>query len=451
MEAITSGRSIRDASNSFLVPYTTLNSHVNNEVLYGQVGRPIKFSMEEEVYLEQTVVALQSWGVLLSIEEFLHISEEYASSLNKSHLFPAGKPTYDWLRSFLKRHTNLILKKSYPLEKKRAVLTSEQIEEWFGLLSKVIEENDLANCPAQLFNCDETDLSDSISYSKVLVHRRTSNAYRIQGGSGGKSFASVMFCASATDFLLPPFVVYKSERLYQEWCSGGPPEACFYNSENTTASSRPGFSSFGSSRNAITTLDQVLEDTISNNSSHNADDDTDEDEDYIDDVVSKLSLEVSQESIEVVKQPPAKNSCRVKQPTSILSRKNSKNAQTKQSQQSLKAITHTLQAVFAPSLQQTALKPTKRTMLKRSSGQIMTEEDVIKQLEEKRKQKISKQSRSTTGRFNGAKRRKSETHDSSIVSPTNKAMLLRSSSSSIDPIQSSITIVQAPSVSHDGI
>ncbi|CAF4101540.1 unnamed protein product [Rotaria magnacalcarata] len=450
MEAITSERSIREASNSFLVPYTTLNSHANNEVLYGQVGRPIKFSMEEEVYLEQTVVALQSWGVPLSIEEFLHISEEYASSLNKSNLFPAGKPTYDWLRSFGKRHTNLILKKSYPLEK-RAALTSEQIEEWFGLLSKVIEENDLANCPAQLFNCDETDLSDSISYSKVLVHRRTSNAYRIQGGSGGKSFASVMFCASATDFLLPPFVVYKSKRLYQEWCSGGPPEACFYNSENTTASSRPGFSSFASSRNAITTLDQVLEDTISNNSSHNADDDTDEDEDYIDDVVSKLSLEVSQESIEVVKQPPAKNSCRVKQPTSILSRKNSKNAQTKQSQQSLKAITHTLQAVFAPSLQQTALKPTKRTRLKRSSGQIMTEEDVIKQLEEKRKQKISKQSRSTTGRFNDAKRRKSETHDSSIVSPTNKAMLLRSSSSSIDPIQSSITIVQAPSVSHDGI
>ncbi|CAF1140248.1 unnamed protein product [Rotaria magnacalcarata] len=438
MEAITSGRSIRDASNSFLVPYTTLNSHVNNEVLYGQVGRPIKFSMEEEVYLEQTVVALQSWGVLLSIEEFLHISEEYASSLNKSHLFPAGKPTYDWLRSFLKRHTNLILKKSYPLEKKRAVLTSEQIEEWFGLLSKVIEENDLANCPAQLFNCDETDLSDSISYSKVLVHRRTSNAYRIQGGSGGKSFASVMFCASATDFLLPPFVVYKSERLYQEWCSGGPPEACFYNSENTTASSRPGFSSFGSSRNAITTLDQVLEDTISNNSSHNADDDTDEDEDYV--------PNLSTNSFSIKRLPTKKQT-----PSDEGSSTNKYHAQTKQSQQSLKAITHTLQAVFAPSLQQTALKPTKRTMLKRSSGQIMTEEDVIKQLEEKRKQKISKQSRSTTGRFNGAKRRKSETHDSSIVSPTNKAMLLRSSSSSIDPIQSSITIVQAPSVSHDGI
>ncbi|CAF2101882.1 unnamed protein product [Rotaria magnacalcarata] len=92
MEAVTSGSSIPEASNTFLVPYATLNSHVNNEVLYDQVGRPTKFSMED-VYLEQAVLAFQ----------------------------------------------------------KRAALTSEQIKEWFGLLSKVIEENDLANCPAQLF------------------------------------------------------------------------------------------------------------------------------------------------------------------------------------------------------------------------------------------------------------------------------------------------------------
>ncbi|CAF3356891.1 unnamed protein product [Rotaria socialis] len=242
---------------------------------------------------------------------------------------------------------------------------------------------------------------------------------------------------------------------------------------STTASSRPGFSSFASSRDAITALDQVLEDTISNNSSHNADDDTDEDKDCVpnqyinsfsikmsstkkqtpsdegsstnkhrqlpskninfdssdedNDIMRNLSLEVSQKSVEVVKQPPAENSSRVKQPKSILSRKNNKrkrvglqvigfntsdeeDAQTKQSQQSLKAITDTLQAVFAPSLQQKAIKPTKRTMLKRPSGQIMTEEDVIKQLEEKKKEKISKQSRSTARRSNGAKRRKSETH-----------------------------------------
>ena len=68
-------------------------------------------------------------------------------------------------------------------------------------------------------------MSDSISYSKVLVHRHTSNAYRVQGGSGGKSYTSVMFCASATGFLLPPFVIYKAKRMFNEWCIGGPNDA----------------------------------------------------------------------------------------------------------------------------------------------------------------------------------------------------------------------------------
>ena len=52
---------------------------------------------------------------------------------------------------------------------------------------------------------------DNISYSKVIVHRHTSNAYRVQGGTGGRSYISVMFCGSATGLLLPPFVIYKSK------------------------------------------------------------------------------------------------------------------------------------------------------------------------------------------------------------------------------------------------
>ncbi|CAF4053026.1 unnamed protein product [Rotaria sp. Silwood2] len=133
-------------------------------------------------------------------------------------MFPAETSTYDRLHSFLKRHENLILKKSYPLEKKRAALTSEQIDQWSELLSKITKENDLVG------------MSDGIGYCKVLVHRRTSNAYQVQGDPGGKVYTSVMFCASATGFLLPPFVVYKSNRLFHEWCCGGPPGTGFSNS-----------------------------------------------------------------------------------------------------------------------------------------------------------------------------------------------------------------------------
>ena len=132
------------------------------------------------------------------------------------------------------------------LEKKRASVTADQVDSWFVLLEKVIKENNLENRPGQVFNADDSSeklmvklynhfdmhpfnlgLSDSVSYSKVLVHRSTANAYSIQGGSGRRNYTSVMFSSSATGSLLPPFTIYKAKRMFQDWCIGGPEEAGF--------------------------------------------------------------------------------------------------------------------------------------------------------------------------------------------------------------------------------
>jgi hypothetical protein len=92
----------------------------------------------------------------LSIKEFLGLAKEYALSLDKGDAFPMKTPTYDWLRSFLKRHPNLSLKKSRPLEQTRASLSEEQVDNWFTLLLKIIQENNLQDRPAQIFNSDES-------------------------------------------------------------------------------------------------------------------------------------------------------------------------------------------------------------------------------------------------------------------------------------------------------
>jgi hypothetical protein len=59
IEFVHSGSSIREAANRYAVPYTTLNSHVNSNVLYDHVGRPTKFTKEEEGYIEQAALVLQ--------------------------------------------------------------------------------------------------------------------------------------------------------------------------------------------------------------------------------------------------------------------------------------------------------------------------------------------------------------------------------------------------------
>ena len=59
IEAVKNGSSIREAANTFSVPYTTLNSHINDKVLYDEMGRPTKFTKEEEGYLKQASIVLQ--------------------------------------------------------------------------------------------------------------------------------------------------------------------------------------------------------------------------------------------------------------------------------------------------------------------------------------------------------------------------------------------------------
>ncbi len=59
IESVGKGSSIREAANSFLVSYTTLNIHINRENLYNRVGRPTTFRHEEEDNLEQAAILLQ--------------------------------------------------------------------------------------------------------------------------------------------------------------------------------------------------------------------------------------------------------------------------------------------------------------------------------------------------------------------------------------------------------
>ena len=59
LEAVKGGISMREASSTFHVPYTTLRSHAGDHVLYTRIGRPTKFSQEEELHLEQAAIALQ--------------------------------------------------------------------------------------------------------------------------------------------------------------------------------------------------------------------------------------------------------------------------------------------------------------------------------------------------------------------------------------------------------
>ena len=84
--------------------------------------------------------------------------------------------------------------------------------------------------PQNLFNYDETILNDDPE-TKMCVFKR-SIKYREKNQSKSKAALSWTSCGSASDQILPPFVVYKSEHLWMTWTKGDP-QITRYNRSNS--------------------------------------------------------------------------------------------------------------------------------------------------------------------------------------------------------------------------
>lgn len=81
-----------------------------------------------------------------------------------------------------------------------------------------------------IYNYDETNLTDNPGQKKVIVKRGSKYPERICNTS--KVSISLMMCGNAAGQLLPPYVVYKAKGLWQPWTDGGP-TGCRYNASTS--------------------------------------------------------------------------------------------------------------------------------------------------------------------------------------------------------------------------
>ena len=79
--------------------------------------------------------------------------------------------------------------------------------------------------PNDMYNYDETNITDNPGSKKVIVPRGMRRVERKAEHS--KQSVSVMFCGNASGQFLPPMVVYKAQNLYTEWTLGGPTNAVY--------------------------------------------------------------------------------------------------------------------------------------------------------------------------------------------------------------------------------
>lgn len=126
-------------------------------------------------------------------------------------------PGPDWAKLFLLRQTDQLKEcLADNIRKSRANISRAIVNNFFDNVSDEIPSVPDSN----IFNFDETNLSDDPGRKKVIAKHTCKRTERVINYS--KSCISIMFCGSASGDILPPYTVYKADHLYDSWKFGGP-------------------------------------------------------------------------------------------------------------------------------------------------------------------------------------------------------------------------------------
>ena len=148
------------------------------------------------------------------------IAENVASE--KGRLQEGKRFGKGWYRRFMERQPDLSLRKGDVTPNVRMdCLNSETMKRYFDLLKEVLEENELLDSPAQIYNVDETGMPLDHCPPKIIAKRGQKKVrYRT---SGNKSQIAVIGCVRVAGQAIPPFVIFDAKSLNFDWTVGEVP------------------------------------------------------------------------------------------------------------------------------------------------------------------------------------------------------------------------------------
>lgn len=122
-------------------------------------GRCTILTEDEEKALCVYLFSVAEKGFPLTRRMVMAYAWEIARRNGKDHLFnPEVGPGIHWWVNFRKRHPDISLRRVDTLERSRAqCLDPVVVEQYFQLLKKTLNDNDLMKSPRRIYNCDETD------------------------------------------------------------------------------------------------------------------------------------------------------------------------------------------------------------------------------------------------------------------------------------------------------
>lgn len=208
--------SMKAAAARYKIPFGTIHNKFHGKHIKNTGGQPI-FSNAEEMAIINAAAKCSDWGFPLDLLDIRMLAKSYLDRRGRVVTkFLNNIPGKDWALSLLQRHKNDVAQRvASNINKSRAGVSREILEKYFDNLEVTLEGVAASN----IFNYDETNVGDDPGKKRCIYRRGVKYPEKVINHS--KSCTSIMICGSADGTLLPPYVIYKSEHLYNTWKEGG--------------------------------------------------------------------------------------------------------------------------------------------------------------------------------------------------------------------------------------
>lgn len=209
--------SYRKVAKKYDIEYTVLYRHLKRGVTKKKGGQTALSERDEELLVSRLQICAD-WGYPIEPITLRMLIKEFVDRQGKVvPRFKNNMPGPDFVYNFMKRHSNaLSTRMCQNIKRSRAAVNEETINEYFDNLQKELKEVP----PSNIINYDETNLCDDPGRKQIITRRGCKYPERIMNST--KCSISVMFAAAGNGTILPPYVVYKAQHIYDSWRVGGP-------------------------------------------------------------------------------------------------------------------------------------------------------------------------------------------------------------------------------------
>jgi hypothetical protein len=208
------GDYVRKTARMFGVAESTLRSRLAApNPIKSRVGHPTTFSQAEESQLADHCKKMAGLGYVYCRWQVIAMAESMATATGNK-----ATPTKDWYYGFVKRFPDICIQKPKKREMCRVRGSSQRnLTIYFQELNDILEKYDFKNQAERVWNVDETGITLDVRPPKVVA-AKGEKAFVVTASRSATT--TVIAAGSALGETIPPYIIYKGQRLTSDLTTG---------------------------------------------------------------------------------------------------------------------------------------------------------------------------------------------------------------------------------------